>query len=67
VLWTEWCCHLGGSAVELVCVSTYRLHRGDVFSVLKVHSVVIVVFPSFISRVVGVRIRVGVAVVLHVR
>jgi len=64
MLWAEWGCHLEGSAVELICVPTDHLRHSDVFSVLKVHSIVVVVFPSFISRVAGVRIGVGVTVVI---
>jgi len=66
ILWAEWGCHLGGSAGELVNISTNRLHCVVVFGVLEVHGVVIVFFPSFVSRVVGVRLRVRVAVLLLV-
>jgi len=64
MLWAEWGCHLRGSAVELICVSTDGLRCGDVFGVLEVHGIVIVIFPSFISRVDRVRVGVAVAVVL---
>jgi len=64
VLWAEWGCHLGGSTGGLVHVAFDHLRCSDVFRVLEVHGVVVVFFPSFVSRVVGVRVRVGVGVVL---